>query len=82
MSNTPIASKQKVTFRLDDLGDVEAIAPDGRVLFGIHRGKDANSIEVSGIEVCRIEGELYGTRLELRPIVANVIKISAVRYDE
>lgn len=67
---------------VDIAGDrVAFIAEDGREMFEVRAGKDGRSIEVRGIETCKVNGKLYTSALEIRPQVTNSIIIRTQLYE-
>lgn len=67
---------------VDIAGDrVAFIAEDGREMFEVRAGKDGRSIEVRGIETCRVNGKVYTSGLEIRPHVTNSITIRTQLYE-
>lgn len=65
-----------------DSDRVRFVADDGRTMFEVVAGKDGRSIEVRGVEVCKVAGVLYSQCIDVRPIVANSVEILARRYDD
>ena len=65
-----------------DSNCVRFVAEDGRTMFEVTVRKDGHSIEVRGVETCKVDGILYSEALEIRPRVSNCIEIIARRYDE
>lgn len=79
-----IVSGRKYNNDVHDVGDdsVRFVAEDGRTMFEVSCGDDGRSIEVRGIEVCKVSGKLYSEGLEIRPQVSNCITIRARLYDD
>lgn len=61
---------------------VSFIAEDGRAMFEVMVGKDGRSIEVRGVQCCRVDGTLYAEGLIIRPICSNVVVVRTVEYDK
>lgn len=72
----------KLTLRVDEWGNAEFVAADGRVMFEVCPRKDGRSIEVRSISTCKVGGRFYGTELLVAPRVTNVVHISTVPYDD
>jgi hypothetical protein len=56
------------------------IAEDGRTMFEVRTGDDGRSIEVRGVDVCKVNGVLYEGRFTVRPMASNAVDIVAVPY--
>jgi hypothetical protein len=54
---------------------------DDRVMFDVVANPDG-SLEVRGVDTCKINGVLRSCRLQIEPHVTNSITIKAMRYDE
>lgn len=61
---------------------VRFVAEDGRTMFEVKIGKDGKSIEILGIETCKVGGVLYSDCIDIRPRVGNCIEVLARRYSE
>jgi hypothetical protein len=53
---------------------------DDRVAFDVVAKPDG-SLEIRGIDTCKISGELTDTRLQIEPHVTNVITVRKMRYE-
>lgn len=58
------------------------IAEDGRTMFEVRTGDDGHSIEVRGVDVCKVNGVFYEGRFTVSPRASNAVDIVAVRYAE
>lgn len=81
MSDTQRTS-DSLSMRITEWGDLEVITADGRKMFEVCLGKDARSIDVRAVDVCKVNGVVYNARLEVRPSASNSIRIGTVRYDD
>lgn len=73
MSKLKLVSKeQRVSF----------VTEDERVMFEVTAGKDGRSLEIRAVDTCRVGGELYSDRMEVLPIVSNVVEIRTRKYEE
>lgn len=61
---------------------VRFVAEDGRTMFEVTCGKDGHSIEVRGVNCCKVGGVLYSDTILIRPNAANSITVSTPEYDE
>lgn len=52
---------------------------DGRVAFSVVF-VDGNTIEISAVDVTKIDDVLYNNRLIIEPVVSNTIRISRPKY--
>jgi len=71
---------------MNDVAEVDGdcvrfVCADGRAMFEVRINKDGKSLEVRGVDNCKVNGVLYGTSLCVIPHVANSITIAAVPYD-
>lgn len=60
---------------------VQLLAQDGRVLFEVRAGKDGRSLEIRGVDTCKVDGVLYGNGLLVKPNADNSITVLAEPYD-
>lgn len=60
---------------------VRFVAEDGRTMFEVVACKDGRSIEVRGVEACRVSGVLYSDAIEVRPQASNMVTVRAREYD-
>ena len=65
---------------LHDFDGVSFVTDDGREMFEVTIGKDQRSIDVRGIEVCKVDGKLYSQTLVIEPHVSNSITIRTKLY--
>ncbi len=68
--------------QLVDADRVRFVAEDGRTMFEVVAGKDGRSIEVRGVETCRVDGVLYSNAIDVRPQVTNLVTIRAREHDD
>lgn len=68
--------------QLVDSDRVRFVAEDGRTMFEVAAGKDGRSIEVRGVESCRVNEVLYSNAIDVRPLVTNLVTIRAREYDD
>lgn len=65
-----------------EVGAVRFVTEDGRTMFEVKAGKDGRSLEIRAVDTTRVDGVLYAGLLDVRPIVANSIRVFVRRYDE
>lgn len=63
-----------------DVRHMRIVAQDGHTMFEISLGKDERSVEVRGVEVCKIDGILYSERLRIEPRVSNDVVIRTIEW--
>lgn len=68
--------------QLVDSDRVRFVAEDGRTMFEVVAGKDGRSIEVRGVEACRVGGVMYSNAFDVRPQVTNQVTIRAREYGD
>ena len=61
---------------------VSFLTEEGRVMFEVGILKDGSGIEIRGVDMYKHNGILYENRLEVSPVVSNVIEIRTKRYEE
>lgn len=49
-------------------------------MFEVSAGDDGRSLEIRGVEVCKVKGVLYDSTLLIKPNVANVITVETNPY--
>lgn len=54
---------------------------DGRAMFEVRAGKDGRSIEVRGVEACKVDGKLYREQLSIEPVASNAITIRTITWE-
>lgn len=54
---------------------------DGRAMFEVRVGKDGRSIEVRGVETCKVGGVLYTEQLSIEPRSTNVVMVRTLPWD-
>jgi hypothetical protein len=62
--------------------EVYFVAEDGNTMFEVRCGKDGRSIEVRGVECCKVGGVLYSECIDVRPVVSNRIIVRSREYDD
>ncbi len=65
-----------------DAQRLDFVAEDGRTMFQVWIGKDGHSLEVRGVDVCKVAGVIYDSRFAVEPNASNAITIRAVRYQD
>lgn len=70
-----------------DVADVDAhsvrfCADDGRTMFEVRCGEDGRSIEVRGVDCCRVGDVLYSELIDIRPKSANSVLVRVREYDD
>ena len=66
---------------LVDSDRVRFVAEDGRTMFEVVAGKDGRSIEVRGVDTCKVGDQVYSNALDIRPHVSNLVEIRAREYE-
>ena len=61
---------------------VRFVAEDGLTMFEVSVGDDGRSIEVRGVDSCKVDGVMYAGSIDVRPKVANCVDVCARRYDD
>lgn len=61
---------------------VRFVTEDGRTMFEVGVGRDGRSIEVSGVETTKHDGQIYDCWLLVQPIGANRVTIRTVKYKD
>ena len=72
---------------MDDLVDVPGdrvvfVTDDGDEMFEVRIGKNGKSIDIRGIDDCRVNGEIYSCALDIKPHVSNSITIAVRPYEK
>lgn len=70
------------TVQVLDAKRVRFVAEDGRTMFEVVAGTDGRSIEVRGVETCKVGDVLYSNALEIRPHVTNMVEVRAREYGD
>ncbi len=68
--------------QIHDFDSVRFLAADGRTMFEVSANKDGRSIEVRGVEVCKVGDQLFSEQLVIRPRVGNCITVSTMLWGE
>lgn len=79
----------RIETRHEASGDIEIVrgnrvrfvAEDGLTMFEVVAGKDGRSIEVRGVDTCKVGDVVYSNALDIRPHVSNLVEIRAREYD-
>lgn len=61
---------------------VRIVTEDGRTMFEVTVGKDGRSIEIRGVECCKVDGAIYAEQLSIQPNSSNSVTIRPVLYEE
>lgn len=61
---------------------VRFVTEDGRTMFEVRADKDGRSIEVRSVECTKVNGVVYSSFIDVRPQVANSIKVLVRRYED
>jgi hypothetical protein len=65
-----------------DADRVRFVANDGNTMFEVSICKDGRSLEIRGINVCKVDGVLYSETIDIRPRTSNSVEIRARLYDD
>ncbi len=60
---------------------VRFVSDDGKTVFEVIANADGTSIEVRSVEAFKVDGQIYGGLLDVRPVCANVVEVRARRYE-
>lgn len=60
---------------------VRFVAEDGLTMFEVVAGKDGRSIEVRGVDICKVGDQVYSNAIDIRPHVSNLVEIRVREYD-
>ena len=65
-----------------DFTCVRFLTDEGRPIFEVRVGEDGRSIDVRGIDCCRVDGVMYSEALEISPRYSNGVEIRTKKYGE
>ena len=58
------------------------VAEDGRTALEMWIGKDGCSLEIRGVSVTKIKGQLYDSRFSVHPVASNGVDIRLTPYKD
>lgn len=67
---------------IHDFKEVRFIAEDGRTMFEIRVMHDGRSVEIRGVDCCKVNGVMYCEALEVTPRFSNCIEVRTKKYGE
>lgn len=65
-----------------EVSSIKFVTDSGQTMFEVGYGTDGKSIEIRGVDSCKVGRVIYGSALEIRPNVSNSITVSVRRFGE